>query len=62
MKTILFLFSFMFVSCVTANPESRDLSAVNTEPELSSFQKENTTININLGYVFYKSIFIIQNL
>ena len=30
MKTILFLLSFMFVSCVTANPESRDLSAVNT--------------------------------
>ena len=30
MKTILFLFSFMFVFCVTANTESRDLSAVNT--------------------------------
>ena len=36
MKTILFLFSFMFVSsCVTANTESRDLSAVNTKPEHS---------------------------
>ena len=31
MKTILILLSFMFVSCVTANTESRDLSAVNTE-------------------------------
>ena len=30
MKTILILLSFMFVSCVTANPESRDLSSVNT--------------------------------
>ena len=31
MKTILILLSFMFVSsCVTANTESRDLSAVNT--------------------------------
>ena len=30
MKTILFLLSFMFMSCVTANTESRDLSAVNT--------------------------------
>ena len=33
MKTILFLLSFMFVSCVTANPEGRDLSAVNEKPE-----------------------------
>ena len=32
MKTILILFSFMFVSCVIANTESRDLSGIN-EPE-----------------------------
>ena len=42
MKTILFLFSFMFVSsCVTANPEGRDLSAVNTAED------ENTKIAFN---------------
>ena len=33
MKTILFLLSFMFVSFVTANTESRDLSAVNTDKD-----------------------------
>ena len=30
MKAIILLFSFMFVSCVTANTGERDLSAVNT--------------------------------
>ena len=30
MKALIFLLSFMFVFCVTANPESRDLSTVNT--------------------------------
>ena len=30
MKAIIFLLSFMFVFCVTANTEGRDLSAVNT--------------------------------
>ena len=30
MKKIIFLLSFVFVFCVTANTESRDLSAVNT--------------------------------
>ena len=36
MKTLIFLFSFMFVSCVTANTESRDLSGIN--------EKNQTTI------------------
>ena len=30
MKIIILLFSFVFVSCVTANTGKRDLSAVNT--------------------------------
>ena len=33
MKAIIFLLSFMFVSCVTANTESRELSGVNPEKE-----------------------------
>ena len=41
MKTLIFLLSFMFVSCVTANTESRDLSAVNTAED------ENTKIAFN---------------
>ena len=41
MKTILFLLSFMFVSCITANPENRDLSAVNTAED------ENTKTAFN---------------
>ena len=36
MKVIMFLLSFMFVSCVTANTNSRDLSGVNPSPELIS--------------------------
>ena len=32
MKAIIFLLSFMFVSCVIANTESRELSGVNPEP------------------------------
>ena len=36
MKAIIFLLSFMFVSCVTANTESRELSGVNPSPELIS--------------------------
>ena len=32
MKAIMFLLSFMFVSCVTANTESRELSGVNPKP------------------------------
>ena len=43
MKTILFLFSFMFVSCVTANPENRDLSGVKEKPE----QNQTTIEDIN---------------
>ena len=48
MKTILFLFSFMFVSCVTANTESRDLSAVNTAED------ENITTAFN--WKFWENI------
>ena len=33
MKAIIFLLSFMFVSCVTANTETRELSGVNPEKE-----------------------------
>ena len=36
MKALIFLLSFMFVSCVTANPESRDLSAVNTDENIKT--------------------------
>ena len=47
MKTILFLFSFMFVSsCVTANKESRDLSAVNTA--------EGKNINTAFNWKFWE--------
>ena len=48
MKTILFLLSFMFVSCVTANTEGRDLSEVNTETEPSS--ADNTTCIYDCDY------------
>ena len=43
MKIILFLLSFVFVSCVTANTGERDLSGVNTEPELSSIDNQFKT-------------------
>ena len=43
MKTLIFLLSFMFVSCVTANTESRDLSGVNEKPE----QNQTTIEDIN---------------
>ena len=43
MKIIFFLLSFVFVSCVTANTGERDLSAVNTEPELSSIDNQFKT-------------------
>ena len=43
MKTILILLSFMFVSCVTANTESRDLSGVKEKPE----QNQTTIEDIN---------------
>ena len=43
MKTILLLLSFVFVFCVTANTESRDLSGVNPQPELSSIDNQFKT-------------------
>ena len=46
MKTILILLSFMFVSCVTANTESRDLSAVNTA--------EGKNINTAFNWKFWE--------
>ena len=43
MKIILFLLSFVFVSCVTANTGERDLSGVNPKPELSSIDNQFKT-------------------
>ena len=43
MKIILFLLSFVFVSCVTANTGKRDLSGVNPQPELSSIDNQFKT-------------------
>ena len=42
MKTILFLLSFMFVSCVTANTESRDLSGVKEKPGQEQTPEDKT--------------------
>ena len=43
MKKIIFLLSFVFVSCVTANTGKRDLSGVNLTPELSSIDNQFKT-------------------
>ena len=43
MKALIFLLSFMFVSCVTANTESRDLSAVNEKPDQEQTLIEDKT-------------------
>ena len=53
MKVIILLFSLMFVSCVTANTKSRDLSGVNPEPELSS-AIENKNINTAFNWKFWE--------
>ena len=43
MKTILFLLSFVFVSYVTANPESRDLFGANETPDQEQTPIEDKT-------------------
>ena len=48
MKTIMFLLSFMFVSCVTANTETRELSGVN--PETENLAIDDNTSGVMLAH------------
>ena len=53
MKAIFLLLSLVFVPCVTANTESRDLSGVNPEPDLSS-AVENKNLKTAFNWKFWE--------